>query len=276
MTARASLHRGAEGFTLVELLVAITLIALLTIGLYQAFGIGTRAASTVSTNIDRPAQIALAYDFMRRASTGAEPLPAGTDPSQAAINFDGESQTLSFVALPPAYLAIGGFQRLHLGLEPGKDGARLIVAWEGVARGPIAPQPEMLQPSVLIDQVRNVAFAYFGVPGPKQKAAWLDRWSERDALPQLIRMRLRPGRRGQAHANKLGQRISFRPAIQPRGFLLRPRNPEIGESDVAYLIDQDRRLQHFGLRGDGSASEPSQATMSLAPSFPGSSPRWRR
>ena len=48
----------------------------------------------------------------------------------------------------------------------------------------------MLQPSVLIDQVRNVAFAYFGVPGPKQKAAWLDRWSERDALPQLIRMRL--------------------------------------------------------------------------------------
>ena len=38
MTARASLHRGAEGFTLVELLVAITLIALLTIGLYQAFG----------------------------------------------------------------------------------------------------------------------------------------------------------------------------------------------------------------------------------------------
>ena len=190
MISGAHLHRSVEGFTLVELLVAITLIALLTVGLYQGFGIGTRAARTVSANIERPAQIALAYDFMQRAFTAAEPLPTTTASSPAAINFDGGTQDLRFVAVPPAYLAIGGFQRLHLGLEPEKDGFRLIVSWEGVARGPIAPQPEMLQPSVLIDHVRSLAFAYFGVPGPKQKAAWLDRWSERDALPQLIRMRL--------------------------------------------------------------------------------------
>jgi general secretion pathway protein J len=190
MTAPARLHRGAEGFTLVELLVAITLIALLTVGLYQAFGIGTRAARTVSANIDRPAEIALAYDFMRRAFSAAEPVPTATNSAPAAINFDGERQALSFVAMPPAYLAIGGFQLLRLGLEPGKNGARLTVTWAGVARGPIAPQPTMLQPSILIDQLRSVAFAYFGVPGPKQKAAWLDRWSQRDALPQLIRVRL--------------------------------------------------------------------------------------
>jgi general secretion pathway protein J len=188
MTACALPHRNAEGFTLVELLVAITLIALLTVGLYQAFGIGTRAASTVSANIDRPAQIALAYDFMQRAFTGAEPLRTASDAPQ--VIFDGERQTLSFVALPPAYLSIGGFQLLRLGLEPGKDGARLVMTWEGAARGPIMPQPERLQPSILVDQVRNLAFAYFGAPGPKQQPAWLDRWSERDALPQLIRMRL--------------------------------------------------------------------------------------
>jgi general secretion pathway protein J len=190
MIAPANLHRGAEGFTLIELLVAITLIALLTVGLYQAFGIGTRAASTVSANIERPEQLALAYDFMQRAFTAAEPLPTATASSPAAINFDGETQALSFVAVPPAYLAIGGFQLLHLGLEPGRDGSRLIVSWQGVARGPIAPQPAMLQPSILIDHVRSLAFAYFGVAGPKEKPAWLDRWSERDALPQLIRMRL--------------------------------------------------------------------------------------
>lgn len=191
MTARANLRRGTAGFTLVELLVAITLIALLTVGLYQAFGIGTRAAGAVSENIDRPAQIALTYDFMQRAFSAAEPLPVAIDSlSDATIDFDGESQTLNFVAVPPAYLAIGGFQRLHLGLEPGKDGARLIVAWAGIARGPVAPQPTMLQPSVLIDRLRSVAFAYFGVAGPQQKAAWLDRWSKRNTLPQLIRLRL--------------------------------------------------------------------------------------
>jgi general secretion pathway protein J len=190
MTARVSLHHGAEGFTLVELLVAITLIALLTVGLYQAFGIGTRAARTVSANIDRPAEIALAYDFMERSFATAEPLTASTGSPQAAIDFDGQSEALSFVALPPAFLAIGGFQRVHLGLEPGKNGARLVVSWDGVARGPIAAQPARLQLSVLIDEVRSLSFAYFGVAGPKQRPAWLDRWSERDGLPQLIRMRL--------------------------------------------------------------------------------------
>ncbi len=190
MTARARLRANDKGFTLIELLVAITLIALLTVGLYQAFGVGTRAATTVTANIDRPAQIALAYDFMQRAFSAAEPLPSTTASSQSTINFDGERRALSFVVTPPAYLAIGGFQWLHLGLEPGKDGARLIVSWKGVARGPIVPQPTMLQPSVLIDHVRSLAFAYFGGAGPQQKAAWLDRWSERDGLPRLIRMRL--------------------------------------------------------------------------------------
>jgi general secretion pathway protein J len=190
MTPSAEQRQGTDGFTLVELLVAITLIALLTLGLYQAFGIGTRTAGTVSANIDRPAQIAIAYDFMQRAFTAAEPLPAAGGAAQAILNFDGHTDALSFVTLPPAYLAIGGFQLLHIGLEPGNGGKRLIVSWQGVSRGPIAPQPEMLQPSILIDQVRNLTFAYFGVPGPNQPPAWLDQWSERDALPQLIRMRL--------------------------------------------------------------------------------------
>ncbi|HEY1505073.1 MAG TPA: prepilin-type N-terminal cleavage/methylation domain-containing protein [Stellaceae bacterium] len=191
MTARVSLHRDAAGFTLVELLVAITLIALLTVGLYQAFGIGTRAAGAIGENIDRSAQIALTYDFMERAFSAAEPLPTATDSSSdTTIDFDGESQALSFVAVPPAYLAIGGFQRLRLGLEPGKNGSRLIVTWTGIARGSAVPQATMLLPSILIDQLRSVAFAYFGVAGPQQKAAWLDRWSERNALPQLIRLRL--------------------------------------------------------------------------------------
>jgi general secretion pathway protein J len=190
MTSDVKRRSSSDGFTLIELLVAITLIALLTVGLYQAFGIGTRAAGTVSANIDRPAQIAIVYDFMQRAFTAAEPLPAANGAAQAILNFDGQPDALSFVTLPPAYLAIGGFQLLRIGLEPGYGGKRLTVSWQGVPRGPIAPQPEMLQPSILIDQVRNLTFAYLGTPGLDQPPAWLDKWSERDALPQLIRMRL--------------------------------------------------------------------------------------
>ena len=115
MTVRASLHRR-RGITLVELLVAITLIALLTIGLYQAFGIGTRAASTVSTNIDRPAQIALAYDFMQRAFTGAAPLPAGHGSIAGRDKLRRRKPNAEPSLCRRPISPIGGFQRLHLGL----------------------------------------------------------------------------------------------------------------------------------------------------------------
>jgi general secretion pathway protein J len=193
---RFSTRGRSAGFTLVELLVAVTLIALLTSLLFGGFRIGTRAARAIGTRIATPADIALVYDFMTGTLTDAEPLPVATRPDAAAntgstpIVFDGEPQAMSVVTLPPAYLAIGGFHLLHIGLEPGNAGQRLIVSWTSLPRGPVAPEPTALQPSILIDKVQSIAFAYYGEPAPKQEPAWLDRWADRDSLPQLIRLRL--------------------------------------------------------------------------------------
>lgn len=180
----------SAGFTLVELLVAVALMALLTVALYDAFRAGTRAANAVGETKEWSVEIGVIYDFMQRELAAAEPLPVSTDPAQTALQFDGEEQALSFVTLPPASLAVGGFQRLHLGLENDAGGNRLIASWESVARAPAAPQPTMLRPSILVNQVRSIRFAYFGMAEPNQPPGWSERWTAHDRLPQLVRLQI--------------------------------------------------------------------------------------
>lgn len=188
--------RNAAGFTLVELLVVLALTGLLALGLYQAFRIGSRAADRAKPDADAPTQFALMQDFMDREIAAAVPMPVPSDPAQA-VQFDGETDTISFVALPPAFLGLGGFQLLHLRLSEG----RIEVSWEPLTRGDSAPEPSAPRPSVLMERVRTIAFAYFGVagpsepvgfdvPAPSEAPSWVEHWTNRADLPKLIRLRI--------------------------------------------------------------------------------------
>jgi general secretion pathway protein J len=183
---------ATAGFTLVELLVAVTLVAVLTVALFGGLRFATRSTDAVGKRIDRTAQLALAYEFMERELGDAQALPASSSAPDAPVDFDGEAEGLSFVALPPGELGLGGFHWLHVALEGTGPARRLIVSWEALARGPEAEAASISapRPSILLDGVKDVAFAYFGVQDPNRPLAWGDRWTERRALPQLIRLRV--------------------------------------------------------------------------------------
>ena len=190
MTARQTLGSGAEGFTLVELLVAITLVALITTVLFGGLRFGTRAASAVATRIDRSSEIAGVYDFMQSELTDARLLPSSSDTTQPPASFDGQPDAISFVTIPPAYLALGGFHMLHVTIEGTGQARRLIVSWQLLPRGSLPTEATTLQPSILLDKVAAVEFGYFGVAEANRPAEWQDHWTERADLPQLIRLRI--------------------------------------------------------------------------------------
>lgn len=177
--------KSADGFTLVELLVVLALTGLLTLSLYQAFRVGSRAADRANPNADAAMQFALMQDFLDREIAAAVPMPVPSD-STNAIQFDGAPQAVSFIGLPPAFLGLGGFNLLHLQLVDG----RIEVSWEPLARGPSAAQPDAPHPSILMDGVRNITLDYFGVPAPGEPPNWIERWADRPDLPRLVRLRI--------------------------------------------------------------------------------------
>jgi general secretion pathway protein J len=178
------------GFTLVELLVSITIVALMTVVLFGGLRLGTRASTAVAVRIDRSSKITVVYDFMQRELADARPLTTVADGApQTTVDFDGEEGEITFTTIPPSYLALGGFHRLHVALDNDGQG-RLMVSWEQIPRGATLSDATPLRPSILLDHVQRAQFAYFGQPDVNLPPQWQDQWMARDKLPQLVRLRL--------------------------------------------------------------------------------------
>ncbi len=174
------------GFTLIELLVSVTLLALLSVLLFGGLRIATRSGDAVAARVGDARQIAQAYDFMSNALAAAQPLKTAADPD-APIDFAGEADRLQFVTLLPPDIGVGGFFHLSAALD---DARRLVVSETPWPRAGIEPAAFNTRPSIVLDGVRRLDFAYFGIAGANQPADWNDHWTDRQNLPQLIRLRI--------------------------------------------------------------------------------------
>ena len=180
--------QGEQGFTLIELLVSVTLVSLLTVLLFGGLRFGTRSADAVGRRIDASSDVALVYDFMQTQLANAQPMPMIDNSKADAVSFDGEPTTLIFVGLPPFEVDLGGYQRLTVSVAEKGTNKRLVADWRQIARGPLAAGAKARRPSVLMDDVKSVRFAYYGQYGANRPLSWGDRWHDRRTLPQLVRV----------------------------------------------------------------------------------------
>jgi general secretion pathway protein J len=188
-------RRGAQaGFTLLEVLVALTLLGVLCTALFGAVHVGAqgwRRAEQRSSEIEDAAAV---QAVLQRMIATARPVFASADPTDATVAFDGAANSLALIGRLPDAIAPGlqGQQRLFLAERDGKR--TLMLAWR--LDLPAADGGELPETTVpLLDHVRAVRFAYFGPPndgaGEDGAAArWSDTWAGRAALPVLVRMHI--------------------------------------------------------------------------------------
>jgi len=176
----------AQGFTLVELLIAITLFALLSVMLFGALRFGTRAIERGTLEMERSAEIAAATNFLRNQWADAQPFKIKGFDGRSVVAFEGKKDSAEFVTLPPAHLAPGGWYTLRLAIE----GQQLVVRWRLVRAGDKPATIAAPQTAVLLDRVKTVEYGYFGTLPGTDLPQWYERWQEVDTLPFLVRMRI--------------------------------------------------------------------------------------
>lgn len=197
MSVRRGLRTVEHGFTLLELLVAITLLGLLMAALFGGLRLGMRVWETADARLDASARIQIVQDFIRQRLTEALPLE-GVLPelAEAGIGeppFQGTAEAVQFASLLPENLGAGVYlMELVLSESWYADGrGDLVLRWR-----PFEPDDqttEEIEPEerVLIENIEALELSYFGTIDPAQPPDWWQAWEGQSELPRLVRLRVR-------------------------------------------------------------------------------------
>jgi general secretion pathway protein J len=179
-----------RGFTLVELLVALSVSALLTTLVYGVIVLGQRSAQAVSDRASESEQMLIGWQFIDAAVAQAQPVSDPNDPDNP-IGFSGTPDRLSFVADQPAYLGPGGLTRLTLETRDRAGVDALILIRERFISSPDQQAGEPLE-ATLVEDLESFRLSYFGSPEEDRPANWLSDWNGRDTLPGLVEIHVKP------------------------------------------------------------------------------------
>lgn len=182
--------RRQRGFTLLEVLGAMALLALLLVGVYAGIRSAIHGVRSGSSAIARVDQIGSAQRFLRSELAQVLAQPIGRDDRGQAIFFVGSEHEMRYVAPLPGYLGKLGPQLQVLKLvDDGKGGQRLEL---GLALLPPDGQPPkpLGEPQVLLDHIKSGGFSYRGNDAQNRVLPWGTDWADGSRLPQLVRIRL--------------------------------------------------------------------------------------
>ena len=184
-----------RGFTLIELLVAITLLSLIMVMAYQGLRVGTRSVDQGEALVDRTNRLRVVHQFLRTQLARAMPLAmksADIDDQQLAVIFEGDDESMRFVAPMPGYLGHGGPHEQHLRLARGENGLELLFAHRLLhALNDADPMRDTDRPPiVLLDGIKAGRFSYLSLDEEGQATQWTSDWEDPSVSPVMVRVEL--------------------------------------------------------------------------------------
>ncbi|MDR6644715.1 general secretion pathway protein J [Luteibacter sp. 1214] len=181
--------RISRGFSLMETLGALALLALLLLGVMAALQVITKSTQASMTKTQRVNEVRAAQGYVRASLSGALAYPFERGKARRPVAFKGEEHALTFVAPGPGYLARSGLQVQALSLIEKEGEWRLEVAFAGLpTRGGARMVPDA--PEVLMDHVVSGRFVYSGVDDDRHAVAWASSWPYTDRLPTMVGVEL--------------------------------------------------------------------------------------
>lgn len=181
-----------SGFTLVELLLAITLMSILLGLTYTGLRAASRSSEQGEKLLAAGGELRASHQFIRRQLNQMLPLPFAVtdDAEESRVVFEGDARHIKFVAPMPGYLGTGGPQVQHVEIVNGQDGQSVIQFTHALLQG---FEEEFLydrEPVVLLKGIDSAGFEFLGKDEEGELSGWTATWDQPEILPVAVRLDL--------------------------------------------------------------------------------------
>lgn len=218
----------AAGFSLIEVMVAITILAMMTGIMFSGFRMAVNGYTESQKRIDERARTRVMEEMIRRqigslfplrptaafvesqqdlgglggnppTALGANPSAGNIDPNQLALSqmplFWGTDESMTFITVAPLRLIENpGLTVVRYGLAEDEWGNRYFGAMESRYDG-LSSFQEMVdipegKPLPIVEGVDDLRFEYYGYDSESGAYGWYDEWrgDERQAVPSAVRI----------------------------------------------------------------------------------------
>jgi general secretion pathway protein J len=185
-----------SGFTLIEMIVAMTILGVMLGLLYQGLTFALRSWDASDVNGQLTMDRRIGENFLRREISELFPM-RWKDPVTLKLAFEGDSKHLKFVSARPAGLTAGGLSLVSVEVA---DDARNRRERNLVMRRAMPDDEQKdfrpldkAEASILLANVDSVEFAYFGAENDFADPKWTGDWTYPSRVPLMIRMRVKTG-----------------------------------------------------------------------------------
>ena len=187
MRARPRPDRSA-GFTLVELLVSMAVLALIALVMAAGLRFVVRAVAGTDDRREALEELTLGLSVLRGELERAEPLMIKAG-NRDLVLFSGRGDRLRFANVEPPYLAGAPYLAYEYAVTPDRGAYRIELR-----RVPIDPAEldlavvEAGEPRTILRVPEELSFTYWGSLEPREAPAWHAEWPAGPRLPEAIRL----------------------------------------------------------------------------------------
>jgi general secretion pathway protein J len=179
----------SRGFTLVEILLALSLMGMLLALAYGGLRASTRATDKGQEVLEYSGRIRMAHQFVRKQINQMVPLAFADEATGERTVFLGEPGSIRFVAPMPGYLGFGGPQVQELSVVSGQDGDELVLS-HALLQGFEEQNLYERAPILLMGNIESAGFKFLGRDETGELLPWVDRWDQPDTLPEAVSLEI--------------------------------------------------------------------------------------
>ena len=194
---RFSACRNQSGFTLIEMIVALALVSLISVAIFESLRFGQRTYKKVINDGGAAWEVFAGQRLLRNIIESAYPQEPSTTGIADMRGLEGDRESIAITAAPPLAAGGAGLLRYEISVRPAAAGKRdMIIRWWPQSAGSVAPGTNVSpMQEVVVEKIVSAEWSYqsHAVQGviDANNDPWQDNWKATQSLPALVRLRVK-------------------------------------------------------------------------------------